>query len=628
MKKLFTLALGVLFGAAAFAQSDAVSTKRMYNPAAQKSAIFNKKNVTGFEKSDSKTPEVPLSAWARGLAKPVGITEYDLQTNGTQKPRLLNYGGGEISAAYTYGTKDFANRGSGYNRKAAGGAFGAIPTKRVESVRTGFPSLVVDGDGTEYLIAHTNNAGVFQMIVSKKAKGATTWTQSTVPSNVPGGSLWGYAAIGGANKKTIHMVTNTDPTAAPYKGMEGAMLYYRSKDGGATWDQKDIQLPGLDSTRYVGTAGDNYAIATSGDNIAVVYFGQWENTEMWFSSNNGDTWKRTTIYKFPLDLYKTDAGYDSSTLPADPDAPTPDAIFTSDQSGSVFFDKNGKVHVIYGRMYVADTDLGDGNTSYYPGTVDFIHWDETAPTELNYLDAWPDLNKNDSLDLGAGFGNYFHSMTCFPSVAVGDNGAIYLSYSSVSEDILNANDENYRRIYIIGSNNNGKTWSKPFAVNSDKYFSQDDFEIEFAECVFPTLAPKVDANKLHLIYQVDYTQELFLQSTTLTAEDNFIAYADIDLTDIKFILGSKDVISADVVKFQLSPNPAHGQVQVAYDLTTNSDVNITLTDILGKNIQKVNLGNQNAGKQTYSLPINVASGLYLVQLNINGKIATQKLMVK
>jgi Secretion system C-terminal sorting domain len=604
----------------------------MYNPSAQKSAIFNKKNRTGFEESKSTTPEVPLSAWARGAAKPIGVTEYDLQTNGSQKPRIINYGGGEISAAYTFGTKDFANRGTGYNSKKAGGVFGAVPIKRIESVRTGFPSLVVDGDGTEYSIAHTFNttANAYQMIVSKKAKGTTAWTQSTVPSDVTGGSLWGYAAIGGVNKKTIHMVTNTLPgtDGTPYKGMDGAMLYFRSKDGGATWDKKDVQLPGMDSTRYVGTAGDNYAIATSGDNIAVVYFGQWEDTEMWFSSNNGDTWKRTTIYEFPLKLYKTDEGYDSSTLPDDPNAPTADAIFTTDQSGSVFFDKNGKVHVIYGRMYVADTDLGDNNTSYYPGTVDFIHWDETTPTKLNYLDAWPDINKNDSLDIGAEIATYFHAMTCFPSTAVADNGTIYVTYSSITEEALDGNDSNFRRIYIISSTDNGKTWSKPYPVNNDKYFKQDDFEIEFAECVFPTLAPKVDANKLHLIYQVDYTQELFLQNATQTAEDNFIAYVDIDLVDLQAGVGSKDVISADAVKFQLSPNPAHGQVQVSYDLATNSDVNITLTDILGKNIQKVNLGNQNTGKQTYSLPTNVTSGLYLVQLNINGKIATQKLMVK
>ncbi len=637
MKKLFTLALGLLFGTTAFAQSDAVPTKKMYNPAAQKSAVFNKKNKTGFEKSDGKTPEVPLSAWARGLGSSIGLTNYDLQTNSTMKPRLINHGNGNLSGAFIYGTGSLpagvANRGTGYNTKPSGGNFGQFPSKRVETVRTGFGNLIADADGNEYIIAHTALTSGFGLVMSKKLKGASTWTQSNIPTSIPNGVLWASAAIGGNNGKTIHVVAATD---LPYKGLERALPYYRSLDGGLTWDKKDVQLPGLDSTRYTTVSADNYTITTQGDNVAITHFGTWNNTETWISSDNGNNWTRKTIYEFPLKLYKINDGYDPATLPKDAARPNPYAIFTSDEAGTAFFDKSNKLHVMFPRSYVNDsiTDDATGFYRFYSGTNGLVHWDESYKKDsLLYVESWPDLNNNNTIDIGdEGYGNYGRTLTTYLSSAVADNGTIYIAYSSVTEDAVTADDANYRRIYIISSKDNGKNWSKPYAVNNTKYFLEGEgADLEFAECVFPALAKKVDATKLYLSFQVDYEQGLHVldyddPTAPIDFSDNVFQCAEIDLTDL--ITSNKDIIQAENIAFQLSPNPTSNAVNVEYTLEESSNTAIKIVDVTGKTVKYINLGKQEAGKQYYNLQTDLVSGLYLLQLNIDNKISTRKLIIK
>jgi Secretion system C-terminal sorting domain len=642
MKKIYSLLLSTLFTGSLMAQQEIApkKTQGYFNKAANYCVPFTKKSYTGFEEIPNAKPDVPSSAFARGLSKSIGVTNYDLQTNSTVKSRLINYGGGVLSGAYIFRSATPAasddGRGSGYNSNASGN-FAALPTKRVESVRTGFTNLVADVDGNEYLIAHTTAiapATGFAIVVSKKLKGATTWTTTRIPTSIPSGQLWSSAAIGGANGKTIHVVAATDQ---PYKGMTRALPYYRSKDGGVTWDKKDVILPGLDSTRYTGVSADNYNVIAQGDNIAITVFGSFINTETWISKDNGDTWTRKTVREFPLKLYKINDGYDPKKLPKDknPDKPsTPYAIFTSDESGTTFFDKAGKLHVMFGRMYVNDSITTDaaGVYNYYPSTNSFAHWDESYPKDsLLYVEGWPDINKNDKIDITNTLALYGQAMTTYLTSAVGPDGNIYVAYSSVTEEATTGDDINYHRIYIIASKDNGKTWTDPYPVNNKKYFNPNgNVEIDFAECVFPTLATKVDAKKLHLLYQIDDAVSLQLNAANggqqADVTDNYFDYVDIDIADL--VVSSEEVVVPAAIGFTVSPNPTQGAVELTYDMLKNGDVTIRLMDITGRTIQQVKLNNQTAGKQSYILQSNASAGLYLVQLTVAGQTATQKLVVR
>jgi Secretion system C-terminal sorting domain len=646
MKKIYILSMLAMFAfmMPTFAQNGSRKTDAS---AKAKKLPYNKKYYTGLEGIDETKPDVPPSAFARVAAKGIGFTNYDLQSNAASKPRIVNLGGGKVSAAWTFGTGELAagvpDRGTGYNSNTSG-SFPAFGNKRVETARSGFTNICADAKGTEYTFAHASAPSGNKIIMSKKAAGATTWTQSDVPMTGVN-SIWPFAAIGGTNGNTIHLVTRSDGSnTVKFQGIAGAMLYYRSLDGGTTWDKVSVVLPGVDSLSYVGMGGDAYTVTAKGNTVAIAYFGGWEDTSVWISQDNGNTWTKKVVYKFPLPLYKIDEGYDVALFPrgtssvslAGKNAPADGAIFTTDGTGSVFIDKNNKVHVMFGNMYVADTDLTDASSSYYPGSNGLIHWDETYKKDsLLYVEAWADRIQDDSITIGATgklWWPYFNSATCWPSTAVGPDGKIYTVYSAPDEKRKTSDGDLYRSIFVINSNNNGKTWSVPYEIISDpKYLDPktSDVDPEIAECTFPSIASITDDGKLHIVYQIDDALGLHVQGTAanpIAVSDNYINYVTVNIAELPS--SAKDITTPATFDFTISPNPAREEVRLAFELKAPSDVKVTMTDLAGRIVKSNSLGRQSAGKNTYVLGLDVAAGLYFVQLNINGQIATQKVVVR
>jgi hypothetical protein len=64
-------------------------------------------------------------------------------------------------------------------------------------------------------------------------------------------------ATGGVDNSVIHMIPLTRPTGNGgniYEGMDGAVLYCRSSDGGATWDPENLLLDDINSARLISAA--------------------------------------------------------------------------------------------------------------------------------------------------------------------------------------------------------------------------------------------------------------------------------------------------------------------------------------------------------------------------------------
>jgi hypothetical protein len=84
-----------------------------------------------------------------------------------------------------------------------------------------------------------------------------------------------------------------------------------------------------------------------------------------------------------------------------------------------------------------------------------------------------------------------------------------------------------------------------------------------------------------------------------------------------------------VSSFNVYPNPATENVEVAYALKNNSTVNVTITDLSGKVVYASNLGNKVAG--AHALNVNTttfSNGIYVVNFATDNAVITEKLVIR
>lgn len=451
----------------------------------------------------------------------IGNTKYDLQTNTAVQRRIVNHGNGDISAVWTYSPDNtWATRGTGYNF-FDGTSWGAQPTSTVESIRTGWPNLGVAG-GNELVIAHDPAAD--QLIQNDRSTiGSGAWNETVLSSLEV--SLWTKMAVGGPGNNTVHMIGLTTPTTVtfgppgvPYNGLDGALLYYRSLNGGQTWDIVDLQLPMLDSVHYVGIDADAYSIDAHGSTIAIVVADLGNGVQLWKSTDNGVNWTRTSLVSPPA------LRFDDNTtmIPAVFDS----AWYGSDGTCHVLVDQNDNAHVWFGRMFITNATLGDGLIGYYPFQNGIEYWNETWGDRAPLTIAGAlDLNGNGAIDIPdqSWLANYrFNGLAGYPTAGIDGSGNLYMTYTAVKEDADNL-AQKYRRIYGTMSTDGGCTWSVPIDLTSD--VSHD-----FDECVYPSMARNVD-NKVHLVYQRDFEPGLAVNGDEDPVVTNDILYLSADVTD-------------------------------------------------------------------------------------------------
>lgn len=593
----------------------------------------NKVAFTGMEASGQvANPNLPLLDRSLG-ENTIGETTYDLQSNSSTPNRLTKLPDGTLYGTFTFSKEASAwtDRGTGFNTfDPPSETWGAYPTARTEDVRTGWPNVVTLADGTPVTIAHTADA---KLHVSKLVGGA--WQYSDVITAAPPGLLWGRMEVGGADGNTLHVIAITLPTGnggAVYEGCDGHLLYFRSTDGGGSWDIQDLKLPEMDNTYYSRMDADSYAIDASGETVAVGLFGDYGDVKIAKSTDNGSTWTTWTVKDFPIDGYVLDAGYTYDQLPYDPNAPDSLAIQSSDNAGDVLVDNDGGVHLWYGEMYIMDDAAA--NSSYYPFTRGLHYWNESMAEDASVyaVEDIIDANGNDTLDIAAiaNIALYYSSLTSHPSAGIDADGRIYVAFSGVTENYINTtanpNAQHNRHVYIIFSEDNGATWSDPFDLISENYLEEFDL-IDVYETMFPAIARYVDY-RADIIYQADYEPGLSVRGDGDPSGTNYINHIGLDVADLG-IINNTTTVNPDAFAFKVSPNPASIMTLVNYELASAEPVTIRVANALGQVVKSAKLGVQNAGKHGYDLNTAAFSdGLYIVTLQAGEKIASNKLVVR
>jgi len=624
MKKLLLLSLALSIGFVSYSQGNhSKITKEQQNFSLKRSINQAIDNPVSLQRAANPFVDKGQKAVTETS---IGKTKYDLQTNSATQNRFYRYSDGTMAGAWTRGTSDpnFSDRGTGYNYYD-GSSWGAMPTSRIESIRCGWPSLAPLGNG-EIIVSHNGTTGL--QVATRAAKGTGTWTETVFagPTGHPD-LLWPRMVTSGANHDTIHIIAITPPVAnsgTVYHGVDGAILYSRSTDGGTTWGISNVILPGMDSSNYKGFSGDSYAFAEpKGNTIAFVVGDSWYDLFLMKSIDGGTTWTKTVVFQHPFPLW-TDS------------IVTVDTPYVADGSSALAIDNSGKVHVFFGRMRVFNEIAGDDLTSWFPYVDGLLYWNESMSTLTtlksldtldlngNLISTVPDMDGDGQIMLLSAtppdwpFGVYYLSMTSMPNVVIDNNNDIYLVYSTVMELYENGY-QHYRHVLAKKSTNGGATWGNSSDLNMGALH-------EYDECVFASMAANTD-NSLHMIFQCDYEPGLAVRGDEDMYDDNDIFYLNVLKSDIGY-LSVNDKLPA-IISCNIYPNPVSDNANVSIVLNKSNDLNISITNIVGQEIQRISKGTISAGSHVFNVNTsNLSSGLYFFTVNAGDYTVTKKIVVK
>ncbi|MGD1845961.1 MAG: T9SS type A sorting domain-containing protein [Salibacteraceae bacterium] len=453
----------------------------------------------------------------------IGTTRYDLQTNASIQRRILNHSNGDLSAVWTFSAvNDWSTRGSGYNF-FDGTAWGTAPIAEIETERTGWPNIGVVGSSTESIFAHNTASDVIRRS-DRNTIGSGTWNQANLtPLDI---QVWSRLAIAGPNNNTVHLIGLTLPSTittgtpgVPFNGIDGALLYNRSLDGGQTWDIISLQLPNMDSTNWEGFGGDSYSIDARGNTVAIVVGVFGYGVQLWKSTDNGSTWTHTVIVEPAFPRFDEAVHFIAGNIDS--------SVYTSDENVHVLLDNNDDAHVFFGRQRITNDVIGDGALGFFPFQNGIDYWNENwGDREPLTIAGALDHNGNGALDIpdGTWLASYrFTGLASAPTAGIDANGDLYVVYHAVHEEHDNL-AQKYHRVYAVKSTDNGCTWTTPLDLT-------DDPTHDFDECVYPSLARRVDS-KLHLVYQRDFEPGIAVAGDEDPVVTNDILYLSADVSDL------------------------------------------------------------------------------------------------
>lgn len=548
----------------------------------------------------------------------IGNTKQFLQTNGSSPAgRLAGFPDGTYSAVWTFANiPDDPNRGTGYNY-FNGSTWNPWPENAVEQARTGWPSIARWGPQGEIILAH-RGATAKPIISRRTQKGSGTWITSELP--LPAGAsglLWPRMVSGGNDHNTIHIIGLSSPVGnggTLFHGQDGALLYYRSLDGGASWVDQGTLLPGTDSSFYTEFESDTYAFAEPhGSKLAIVAGYRWYDLFALVSEDGGATWQKQLIWEHPYPFW---------------DGEETDTLYCPDGALHCAFDANGDLHVVFGitRVY----SVGDYDEFHFPFVDGIAHWKQGMPAwtggdQLNCLDPenllnqgrligyMQDVNGNGTIDLIADstglYADYYVGASSCPQISFDAQGRGFLVYSSLSEG-YNLYGMDFRHLWVRGSADNGTSWQPFLDLSADPVLGQRE-HIQPVVCSNPEMA--------------DWSLTYY-QSHNPDVSTFFEMYVDFFRVS-KLICGTDE--TASPMRLNIYPNPASSLVHMDLDLPVPMDVNITLTDLGGRMVTEQQYRHLEMGRHTLGISRgDLPPGIYILRVRQGNQAYMSKLVFK
>ena len=647
MKKLFTLALVLLVATAGYSQVRKVSKSDA------KSNVATMQMSKGMESFENVQSEPNMTRTDGEL----DYTTYDWQSNCGARTWTIQWPDNKINFAFTCATDNsFTDRGTAigtydYNNDEW------IPSGgRVENEKTGFGTIARYKENGIVVAAHTATmCGVY--IIEDKDNFAPNSIAPASYLDPTYDPCWPNVMTSGENRDIIHVVTTAyaaDGASTSVPGAEGVnnpIIYFRSMDGGQTWDKQNVVLP------YMGTDGGLdwgsnvcYWMETTEDNcLALVVNNAWSDCFVLRSYDNGETWEKTTFWHHP--------GITT----------TFDTWFMYPRWTSAQWGVDGELCV----AYEFNGSTGEpGSGSYYPGIGGVAFWSENMPYHGESLPEWGCDPTNPKpmapgqpfiMDSAYMFQDIYASWWLWSDAthpmwdeyigylpALTDDGevepdpynvmefniddrSLHGAYNSgcVAMPVLvkvpgsdfdmvavwSAMDENnmdgacnyYYKLFASYTGDGGRTWEPQIHITND-------FMYQYNECVYPQAA--VIGTTLIVAAQMDGETGTFVQSDDADASNNYYQGLTFELTDLFPGAGVGVQEVSHNTHMSLYPNPAVEQLNV----TLSQDADIVIYNIMGQNVMNVE---GHAGANSINVS-NLNAGVYFISAGSD----TQKFIVK
>jgi len=550
------------------------------------------------------------------------VTRYDLQSNASSQNRIHLYPDGTVGAVTMMSHTDaFSDRGSGPNFYD-GAAWGTPPSTRIESSKAGWPSYAPWGPNGEIVVTHHNIEGL--IVMTRPTKGSGAWTEMILPG--PAGAVdisWPRMVTNGPDHMNIHIIATTYTT---YQGLDPyALLYYRSTDGGTTWDIQHRVIEGMTSGDYIGFTSDMYAWAQPvGDTLAFAFCDPWMDLAIMKSYNNGMDWEK--IVAWPSQW---------NTIPV---TGLVDNFYAPDGTIALALDKYGKAHVACGMMFSAANDAG--SKQWVPKSDGLLYWNEDMPQLPEVLD-WDELVASGNLIGWVTDTNvfyvpdeqiawYYNSMTSQPSIAVDDNDFVFVVWSGVTM-LTDLSPGGYllRHIFARGSSDYGNSWTSSLID-----LTSDFIQYNWSECAYPSLSWNTDDN-LFVVFQEDGLAGVYLNASNPGYQgqneiiDNNIRFLKPSKMDVLFPVGTGKEQANTFSVTQNYPNPVTSLATVKVNLTQPGTLMMEVTNLMGQRIETFSKGSCSAGNYYFTISAkDLSPGVYFYTVTFNNSKVTKKMIVE
>ena len=624
MKKFLFLVLALALTVSSYAQLNGVKRNVKATATVSRAMVNIDLPVPG-----EMTPNSILSGKSILTDPTTMVTIYDLQTNGSMQHRCYLYPDGTLGAACTFSQStntSFPDRGTGYNY-FDGTAWGAQPTARIESIRTGWPEYQPFGANGEIVISH--QAAGSLVMSTRTVRGTGAWTQTILPAPPSGVTvmLWPRMVTNGTNNTNIHVLAITEPVAnggTKYNGLDGALLYINSLDGGVTWSNW-TQPTGLTSSNYWGLGGDTYAWAQPhGDTLAFVDCDPFFDLILEKSTDNGTTWTQTIVWHSLTDLGGS----------------SPHFFYCPDESAAIALDNAGMAHIVFGLAYDSGTANVSWEYNFFASGVGY--WNESQPQlrqDLNFdslyasgnLVGW--VKDTNVFNLPVGEVTYWNgaSMTSKPTLVIDNNNKIFLAFSGATT-LLDPNSFNMRHIFGrdgVISPTESVTWHNDTLVD----ITGDWLQYNFSECMFPSASPTSD-DYVYILFQSDAYGGSYVQSIGQSSWHGQTAADSNYLIMIKWEkplwIGVNEKHEKPTFSVgQNFPNPVNGMTTVNVYIQNAGDLSLKVTNLTGQTLMTMEKSNVQPGVTQFAIDASQLSpGVYFYSVKQGDKSITKKMIIE